>query len=106
MTVRRSFAPSSSRSTPVLLPILIVRGLDPADDIPEALPLLRAVIRECHRFLIDHPDPSVVYADRTHYRQARSVDGLVPVDDRRDWTPDADSFGWLNRRRPSGSNSK
>ena len=54
MTVRRSLAPSSSHSTPALLPVLIVRGLDPADDIPEALPLLRAVIRECHRFLIDH----------------------------------------------------
>lgn len=35
----------------------------PADDVSQALPLLRAVVRECHRFLSVTPDPSVVYTD-------------------------------------------
>ena len=74
-----------------------------ADDIPEAIPLLRAVIRECHRFLIDHPDPSVVYADAHANRPSRSPDAITPTDERlvRDWT-DADSAGsphWHARRR-------
>ncbi|RPD57277.1 hypothetical protein L226DRAFT_465837 [Lentinus tigrinus ALCF2SS1-7] len=74
-----------------------------ADDIPEALPLLRAVIRECHRFLIDHPDPSVVYADPPAHRPSRSPDAITPTEERlvRDWT-DADSAGsphWHSRRR-------
>ncbi|KAJ7286089.1 hypothetical protein C8J57DRAFT_1286692 [Mycena rebaudengoi] len=33
-----------------------------ADDVPEALPLLRGVIHECHRILILHEDPSVLWA--------------------------------------------
>lgn len=74
-----------------------------ADDIPEALPLLRAVIRECHRFLLDHPDPSAVYADPQSHRSSRSPDAITPTEERlaRDWT-DADSAGsphWLPRRR-------
>ncbi|KAH9911990.1 uncharacterized protein B0H18DRAFT_1056967 [Fomitopsis serialis] len=44
---------------------LYARAIDryDADDVPQALALLRAVTRECHRFLTVHPDPSVVYAD-------------------------------------------
>ncbi|KAI0730410.1 hypothetical protein C8Q76DRAFT_613591 [Earliella scabrosa] len=74
-----------------------------ADDLPEALPLLRAVIRECHRFLIDHPDPSAVYTDPHVHRSSRSPDAITPTEERltRDWT-DADSAGsphWVPRRR-------
>jgi hypothetical protein len=36
-----------------------------APDPPSALPLVRAVIRECHRFIRAHPDPSVVYTRRS-----------------------------------------
>ncbi|KAI0693379.1 hypothetical protein C8T65DRAFT_760617 [Cerioporus squamosus] len=73
-----------------------------AEDIPEAIPLLRAVIRECHRFLLDHPDPSVVYADVPVHRTSRSPDAITPTDERlnRDWS-DADSAGsshWHRRR--------
>ncbi|KAI9070223.1 hypothetical protein FKP32DRAFT_1558336 [Trametes sanguinea] len=63
-----------------------------ADDVQEALPLLRAVIRECHRFLMDHPDPSVVYAHPPHAR-SQSPGAMTPTDERinRDWGMDADS---------------
>ncbi|KAI0676180.1 hypothetical protein C8Q78DRAFT_963187 [Trametes maxima] len=63
-----------------------------ADDIPEALPLLRAVVRECHRFLLDHPDPSVVYADPPAHRSSRSPDAITPTEERltRDWGMDTD----------------
>ncbi|KAI0630441.1 hypothetical protein C8Q77DRAFT_1063255 [Trametes polyzona] len=80
-----------------------------ADDIPEALPLLRAVIRECHRFLMDHPDPSVVYADPPSHRSSRSPDAITPTEERlnRDWGMDSDSASasastspnWSHRRR-------
>ncbi|KAI0640662.1 hypothetical protein C8Q79DRAFT_1004078 [Trametes meyenii] len=77
-----------------------------ADDIPEALPLLRAVIRECHRFLLDHPDPSVVYADPLHHRSSRSPDAITPTEERlnRDWGMDTDpsptpSWSSNHRRR-------
>ncbi|OSC96678.1 hypothetical protein PYCCODRAFT_1347963, partial [Trametes coccinea BRFM310] len=62
-----------------------------ADDVQEALPLLRAVIRECHRFLMDHPDPSVVYANPPHAR-SHSPDALTPTDERinRDWGMDTE----------------
>ncbi|KAH9852005.1 hypothetical protein C2E23DRAFT_828614 [Lenzites betulinus] len=77
-----------------------------ADDLPEALPLLRAVIRECHRFLMDHPDPSVVYADPQRSRSSRSPDAITPTEERlsRDWGMDTDpaaSSGWFHRRRSS-----
>ncbi|KAI0737278.1 hypothetical protein C8Q80DRAFT_325463 [Daedaleopsis nitida] len=79
-----------------LLPSLSVHPTRP-DEIQEALPLLRAVIRECHRFLLDHPDPSVVYADH-HGRLSNSPDAITPTDERltRDWS-DVDSNG--SRRR-------
>ncbi|KAI8985628.1 hypothetical protein BD414DRAFT_515406 [Trametes punicea] len=78
-----------------------------ADDIQEALPLLRAVIRECHRFLIDHPDPSVVYASPTSYRSSRSPETVTPTEERlsRDWGMDTESAppNSLHHRRPSSS---
>ncbi|OJT11077.1 hypothetical protein TRAPUB_12406 [Trametes pubescens] len=78
-----------------------------ADDLPQALPLLRAVIRECHRFLMDHPDPSVVYADTTQNRSSRSPGAITPTEERlsRDWGMDTDASGsphWNHRRRSSG----
>ncbi|OBZ73684.1 hypothetical protein A0H81_06487 [Grifola frondosa] len=74
-----------------------------ADDIREALPLLRAVIRECHRFLTIHPDPSVVFAEAHHYRQSRSPDAMTPSDERlyRDWGADGDAPMRAPRRRRS-----
>ncbi|TBU39324.1 hypothetical protein BD309DRAFT_872523 [Dichomitus squalens] len=80
-----------------------------ADDIPEALPLLRAVIRECHRFLIDHPDPSVVYTHPKPKRLSRSPEGAItPTEERlhRDWGTDLlvdtpNLTGWSSRRRSS-----
>ncbi|KAI0351284.1 hypothetical protein OH77DRAFT_1411267 [Trametes cingulata] len=79
-----------------------------ADDIPEALPLLRAVIRECHRFLMDHPDPSVVYADPQLHRASRSPDAITPTEERlsRDWGMDSDtssSPNWSHRRRSTSN---
>ena len=35
------------------------------DDAAVAVPYIRAVIHECHRFLIFYPDPSVLFARRT-----------------------------------------
>ncbi|KAJ7152324.1 hypothetical protein C8R43DRAFT_886382 [Mycena crocata] len=34
-----------------------------SDDVNEALPLLRGVIHECHRFLLLYEDPSVLFAE-------------------------------------------
>ncbi|KAF8895625.1 hypothetical protein BD779DRAFT_1500588 [Infundibulicybe gibba] len=39
-----------------------------SDDAAETLPLLRAVIHECHKFLLFYPDPSVLF---TQYVQPR-----------------------------------
>ncbi|PIL27980.1 hypothetical protein GSI_09924 [Ganoderma sinense ZZ0214-1] len=77
-----------------------------ADEFPEAVPLLRAVIRECHRFLIDHPDPSVVYADPRPNRSSRSPEAITPTEERlhRDWDSDIDTpsvASWSSRRRAS-----
>lgn len=33
----------------------------PGDESPEALPILRGVIHECHRFLLFYEDPSVLF---------------------------------------------
>ncbi|KAJ7443052.1 hypothetical protein B0H11DRAFT_2093240 [Mycena galericulata] len=38
------------------------------DDVNEALPLLRGVIHECHRFLLLYEDPSVLFAEPNHPR--------------------------------------
>ncbi|KAM5529982.1 hypothetical protein V8D89_016349, partial [Ganoderma adspersum] len=77
-----------------------------ADEFPEAVPLLRAVIRECHRFLIDHPDPSIVYADPRPNRSSRSPEAITPTEERlhRDWDSDIDTpsvASWSSRRRTS-----
>ena len=45
------------------------------------------MIQMFHRFLIDHPDPSLVYADRSNHRPCRAAD-----------SPDVDAFGWARRR--------
>ncbi|KAJ7601001.1 hypothetical protein C8J56DRAFT_911830 [Mycena floridula] len=38
-----------------------------SEDAAEALPLIRGVIHECHRFLIFHEDPSVLYSTPRPY---------------------------------------
>lgn len=83
----------------LLLPFLLVPflfraivTLPTADDLVEALPLLRAVIRECHRLLTLYPDPSVIYAAPPDIRQSRSpVEVVTPTDERlnRDWGQDS-----------------
>ena len=61
------------------------------DEIEDTLPLLRAVIRECHRFLLAHPDPSAVYASLGSGHASRSPDVLTPTEERlrRDWSPES-----------------
>ncbi|KZT68653.1 hypothetical protein DAEQUDRAFT_727523 [Daedalea quercina L-15889] len=63
------------------LKLLFRRAVDryDADDIRQALPLLRAVIRECHRFLTVHPDPSVVYTEPPPPSRS-SPTALTPTD--------------------------
>ncbi|KAH9912096.1 uncharacterized protein BXZ73DRAFT_107642 [Epithele typhae] len=74
-----------------------------ADDLPEAVALLRAVLRECHRFLIDHPDPSAVYTDPGCHLPSRSPETITPTEERfrRDWGAESDPFGTRSRRRSS-----
>jgi hypothetical protein len=43
--------------------LFISRNLED-DETSEALPLLRGVIHECHRFLLVYEDPSVIFMDR------------------------------------------
>jgi hypothetical protein len=43
--------------------LLISRKLED-DEASEALPLLRGVIHECHRFLLVYEDPSVIFMNR------------------------------------------
>lgn len=40
------------------LQFVLIRSKAPETDAVEAMPLLRAVIHECHRFLLFYPDPS------------------------------------------------
>ncbi|TCD71717.1 hypothetical protein EIP91_005483 [Steccherinum ochraceum] len=61
------------------------------DETAEALPLLRAVLRECHRMLTIHPDPSIIYMDAQNVRGSRSpVEAVTPTEERlhRDWGQD------------------
>ncbi|KAJ7228873.1 hypothetical protein GGX14DRAFT_692753 [Mycena pura] len=44
------------------------------DDVHEALPLLRGVIHECHRFLLLYEDPSVLFAEPT--RRSKSPEPI------------------------------
>ncbi|KAI0072397.1 hypothetical protein K474DRAFT_1581489, partial [Panus rudis PR-1116 ss-1] len=60
-----------------------------SDETVEALPLLRAVIRECTRILSVHPDPSVIYLDPQQPRKSLSpVQAITPTEERlsRDWS--------------------
>jgi len=57
----------------------------------EALPLLRGVVHECHRFLICYPDPSILFSThpRPTHPQTHSIypsnsatpDSLTPEDE-------------------------
>ncbi|KAL6301736.1 hypothetical protein BKA93DRAFT_698270, partial [Sparassis latifolia] len=86
------------------LKALFTRAADRSDcdDAEEALPLLRAVIRECTRFLTVHRDPSVIFTE-TSARHSRSPDVLTPTDDRiaRDWTHDAHTRPAAYREQPT-----
>ncbi|KAJ6624873.1 hypothetical protein B0H10DRAFT_2162006 [Mycena sp. CBHHK59/15] len=48
------------------------------DDVTEALPLLRGVIHECHRFLVLYEDPSVLFSEPVRPR-SKSPDVLTPT---------------------------
>lgn len=64
------------------------RGVITADELLEALPLLRAVIRECTRILTIHPDPSVIFARRQEHQSSYSpIQVVTPTEERlhRDW---------------------
>ena len=47
-------------------------------DLSTAIPILRAVIHECHRCLKFHPDPSVVFAAPLHKRKAEPPPPRTP----------------------------
>ncbi|KAI0682297.1 hypothetical protein BC835DRAFT_1400880 [Cytidiella melzeri] len=57
-----------------------------SDETCEALPLLRAVIRECHRFMREHPDPSLVYADSRSRPSTALAPSTTKEQPPRDWT--------------------
>ena len=48
--------------------IIVSKFLD--HDFSAAIPILRAVVHECHRCLKFHPDPSVVFAAPLHKKKA------------------------------------
>ncbi|KAF8211347.1 hypothetical protein K438DRAFT_1916289 [Mycena galopus ATCC 62051] len=49
------------------------------DNVSEALPLLRGVIHECHRFLLLYEDPSILFATRDPDRpRSRSPESISP----------------------------
>ncbi|KAJ7649959.1 hypothetical protein FB45DRAFT_886435 [Roridomyces roridus] len=48
------------------------------DDVTEALPLLRGVIHECHRFLLLYEDPSVLFAEPNRPR-SKSPEPISPT---------------------------
>ncbi|KIK56987.1 hypothetical protein GYMLUDRAFT_138519, partial [Collybiopsis luxurians FD-317 M1] len=66
------------------------------EDASSALPLIRGVIHECHRFLLFYEDPSVLFSNPNNI-PGHSPDTLTPPDERlhRDWTADhpPDSVG-------------
>ncbi|GAW08537.1 hypothetical protein LENED_010598 [Lentinula edodes] len=57
------------------------------NDASDALPLIRGVIHECHRFLLFYQDPSVLFSI-PHNIPGHSPEALTPPDERqpRDWT--------------------
>ncbi|KAH8091659.1 hypothetical protein BXZ70DRAFT_952720 [Cristinia sonorae] len=76
------------------------------DEVTEALPLLRAVLRECHRMLTIYPDPSIIYMDAHIVDDSRSPveDYGTPAEERLhpEWGQDAIDHATktnLHRRR-------
>ncbi|KAF7794967.1 hypothetical protein EIP86_006110 [Pleurotus ostreatoroseus] len=71
------------------------------DDPAESLPLLRAVIRAAHLFLLAHPDPSVVFVEPPPPRDSRSPELMTPAEERllRDWAAATEPYD--APRRPS-----
>ncbi|KAJ3988653.1 hypothetical protein F5890DRAFT_1471276 [Lentinula detonsa] len=57
------------------------------NDASDALPLIRGVVHECHRFLLFYQDPSVLFSI-PHNIPGHSLDAVTPPDERipRDWT--------------------
>ncbi|KAE9405388.1 hypothetical protein BT96DRAFT_852748, partial [Gymnopus androsaceus JB14] len=60
------------------------------EDASDALPLIRGVIHECHRFLLFYQDPSVLFSDPTNI-PGHSPQTLTPPDERihRDWSAES-----------------
>ncbi|KAF9068386.1 hypothetical protein BDP27DRAFT_1421923 [Rhodocollybia butyracea] len=60
------------------------------EDASDALPLIRGVIHECHRFLLFYQDPSVLFSNPSNI-PGHSPQNLTPPDERshRDWTAGA-----------------
>ncbi|KII86044.1 hypothetical protein PLICRDRAFT_44498 [Plicaturopsis crispa FD-325 SS-3] len=77
------------------------------EDAADALPLIRGVIHECHRFLEYYQDPSVLFAAPPNIRHPReSPSTLTPPDERlaRDWSIDRSrSASPTNTNVPSAS---
>ncbi|KZT20994.1 hypothetical protein NEOLEDRAFT_1164772 [Neolentinus lepideus HHB14362 ss-1] len=68
------------------------------DDIAGTLPMLRQVLTQCHRFLIQYEDPSVLYTTETV--QEDPVPSLfTPTEERlaRDWGFNNDDDGFFSR---------
>jgi hypothetical protein len=65
------------------------------DDAGEALPLIRGVIHECHRFLLFYQDPSVLFTQPNNL--PTSPQTLTPPDERlvRDWTETENGAGGI-----------
>ena len=64
---------------------------DKDDEVEEALPLLRAVLRECHLLLTTLPDPSILFSDTSHQTGHHSPpEAVTPTEERlhRDWGQD------------------
>ncbi|KAF8643004.1 hypothetical protein AX16_009249 [Volvariella volvacea WC 439] len=58
-----------------------------SDDVAEALPLLRGVIHECHRFLITYDDPSVLFTNSNHSTGiGPSISGGPLIRPKKDWS--------------------
>ena len=57
-------------------------------DLPAAMPILRAVVHECHRCLKIHPDPSVVFAAPLHKKKLEPPPRPAPPLPIREWYND------------------
>lgn len=69
---------------------LLTKAHDADDEYAEALPLLRAVLRECHRMLTIYPDPSIIFMNAQNVRSSSPAEAVTPTDERlhRDWGQD------------------